>query len=94
MVALQKYCPCSALVTFVIVNLLDDTVILEVAFTTKPSLIHENEGAGFPSASHAKVTFSPSFLVADCGGVVISGWTAVIRSYFVVNQKVKLDRIV
>ena len=44
--------------TFVIVNLLDDTVILDVAFTTKPSLIHENEGAGFPSASHVTVTFS------------------------------------
>ena len=73
LVALQKYCPWSALVTFVTVNLLDDTVFLEFAFTTKPSLIHENEGAGFPSASHVKVTFSPSFLVADCGGVVISG---------------------
>ena len=74
-VATQMYSPLSPLLTFVIVNFLLFAlkVILGVVFTTGPSFVHENVGAGFPSALQVKVTFSPSFFALFCGCVLNSG---------------------
>ena len=70
-VATQMYSPLSPLSTCVIVKFLLFAlkVILGVVFTTEPSFVHENVGAGFPSASQVKVTFSPSFFASFCGCV-------------------------
>ena len=63
-VATQMYFPLSPLITFVTVNvlLISLKVILKVVFTTELSLVHENVGAGLPTALQVKVTFYPSFL--------------------------------
>ena len=74
-VATQIYSPLSPLITFVIVNVLlfSLKVILEVVFTTEPSFVHENVGAGLPTALQVKVTFSPSVFVSFCGCLSNSG---------------------
>ena len=74
-VATQIYSPLSPLIKFVIVNVLlfSLKVILEVVFTTEPSFVHENVGAGLPTALHVKVKFSPSFFVSFCGCLSNSG---------------------
>ena len=74
-VATQIYSPLSPLITFVIVNVLlfSLKVILEVVFTNEPSLVHENVGAGLPTALQVKVTFSPSVFVLFCGCLSNSG---------------------
>ena len=74
-VVTQMYSPLSPLITFVMVNVLlfSLKVILEVVFTTEPSLVHENVGAGLPTALQVKVTFSPSVFVLFCGCVLNSG---------------------
>ena len=73
--ATQIYSPLSPLITFVIVNVLlfSLKVILEVVFTTEPSFVHENVGAGLPTALQLKVTVSPFFFVLFCGCLSNSG---------------------
>ena len=80
-VATQMYSPLSPLITFVMVNVLlfSLKVIPEVVFTTEPSLVHENVGAGLPTALQVKVTFSPSVFVLFCGCVLNSGWSVIRR---------------
>ena len=70
--ATHWYCdPLSSFCTFVIVKffLSAEKIILGLAvvFTGDPSLFHENVGAGLPSASQDKVTFSPAVVVTFCG---------------------------
>ena len=71
-VATQMYSPLSPLITFVMVNVLlfSLKVILEVVFTTEPSLVHEYVGAGLPTALQVKVTFSPSVFALFYGWVL------------------------
>lgn len=60
--ATQRYSPLSVLLTFVIVNcfLSSDKLILPIAFTGDPFLVHDIVGGGCPVALQDKVTFSPS----------------------------------
>ena len=48
-------------------------MILEVVFTTEPSLVHENVGAGLPTALQVKFTISPSVFALFFGWVLNSG---------------------
>ena len=70
--ATHWYCdPLSSFCMFVIVKffLSAEKVILGLAvvFTGDPSLIHENVGTGFPSASQVEVTLSPAVVVTFVG---------------------------
>ena len=69
LLAAHRYSPVSVLCTFVIVNcfLFSEILILPIAFTGDPFLVHEIVGAGFPSALQDKVTFSPPAFVSAFG---------------------------
>ena len=43
------------------------------------TLVQVNVGFGGPSASHVRLTFSPSFMVVSFGGVVIRGGTKILK---------------
>ena len=75
LLATHLYCPLSALLTLVIVNLLlsSPKLILEspLVLIKDPPLVHDIVGAGFPVALQEKVTLVPSLAATFCGCSVI-----------------------
>ena len=75
LLATHRYCPLSALLTLVIVNVLLSApkLILEspLVLLRDPSLVHDIVGAGSPVALQEKVTLAPSLAVTFCGCSVI-----------------------
>ena len=71
LLATHRYCPLSALLTLVIVNVLLSApkLILEspLELIMNPPLVHDIVGTGFPVELQDKVTFSPSSTVRFSG---------------------------
>ena len=73
--ATHRYCPLSALLTLIMINVLlsSPKLILEspLVLIGDPPLVHDIVGAGSPVALQEKVTLAPSFSVTFCGCSVI-----------------------